>query len=142
MRKKKYFSEIGINGLNSISNLEAGILKIIWEKKEVTVREVHEEMLKKEVGLRESGFTPYTTVMSTMGHLAEKGVLSQNRIGKTYIYSAVVDKEELSRSLIETVADTLLEGASRELIFKFLSDTDKLSTKSIEKLIKKLDGKK
>ena len=138
-KNKKYSSEIGIGGLNSISNLEADIMKIVWEKEEVTVREVHEAMLRKEVGTRESGFTPYTTVMSTMTTLAEKGILKQNRIRKTYIYSAAVDKEELSRSIIETVADTLLEGASRELIFRFLSDSENLSTEGIEKLIKKLD---
>ena len=80
-KNKKYSSEIGIGGLNSISNLEAGIMKIVWEKEEVTVREVHESMLIKEVGSRESGFTPYTTVMSTMTTLAEKGILKQNRIG-------------------------------------------------------------
>jgi len=138
-KNKKYSSEIGIGGLNSISSLEAGIMKIVWEKGEVTVREVHEAMLREEVGSRESGFTPYTTVMSTMTTLAEKDILTQYRIGKTYIYSAAVDKEELSRSIIETVADTLLEGASRELIFKFLSDSENLSTEGIEKLIKKLD---
>ncbi len=138
-KNRKYSSEIGIGGTNSISNLEADIMKIVWKKEKVTVREVHEDMLRKEVGSRESGFTPYTTVMSTMTTLAEKGILKQNRIGKTYIYSAVVDKEELSRSIIETVADTLLEGASRELIFRFLSDSENLSTKGIEKLIKKLD---
>ena len=137
-KNKKYSSEIGIGGLNSISNLEADIMKIVWKKEEVTVREVHEAMLRKEVGTRESGFTPYTTVMSTMTTLAEKGILNQNRIGKTYIYSAAVDKEELSRSIIETVADTLLEGASRELIFKFVSDSENLSTEGIEKLIKKI----
>ena len=138
-KDKKYSSEIGIGGINSISNLEADIMKIVWENKEVTVREVHEAMLRKEVGIRESGFTPYTTVMSTMATLAEKGILKQNRIRKTYIYSAAVDKEELSRSIIETVADTLLEGASRELIFRFLSDSENLSTEGIEKLIKKID---
>ncbi len=138
-KNKKYSSEIGIGGLNSISSLEAGIMKIVWEKGEVTVREVHEAMLREEVGTRESGFTPYTTVMSTMTTLADKEILKQNRIGKTYIYSAAVDKEQLSKSIIETVADTLLEGASRELIFKFLSDSENLSTEGIEKLIKKLD---
>jgi len=138
-KNKKYSSEIGIGGLNSISSLEAGIMKIVWEKGEVTVREVHEAMLREEVGTRESGFTPYTTVMSTMTTLADKDILKQNRIGKTYIYSAAVDKEQLSRSIIETVADTLLEGASRELIFKFLSDSENLSKEGIEKLIKKLD---
>jgi predicted transcriptional regulator len=142
MRKKKHSSEIGINGLNSISNLEAEIMKIVWDKKEVTVREVHEAMLKREIGIKESGFTPYTTVMSTMTQLADKGVLDQKRIGKTYIYAAAMDKEELSRSIIETVADTLLEGASRQLIFKFLSDSQKLSTEKIEKLLKKLEEKK
>jgi len=53
-----------------------------------------------------------------------------------------MDKEELSRSLIETVADTLLEGASRQLIFKFLSDARQLSTEKIEKLIQKLEENK
>ena len=142
MRKKKHSSEIGINGLNSISNLEAEIMKIVWDREQATVREVHESMLKKEVGIKESGFTPYTTVMSTMTHLADRGVLQQKRIGKTFVYTAAVDKEELSRSLIETVADTLLEGASKQLIFKFLSDAQQLSTEKIEKLIEKLDEKK
>ena len=142
MRKKKYSSEIGINGLNSISNLEADIMKIVWEKGEVTVREVHESMLKKEVDIKDSGFTPYTTVMSTMTNLADRGVLHQKRLGKTFMYTAALDKEELSRSLIETVADTLLEGASRQLIFTFLSDANQLSTENIEKLIKKLEEKK
>ena len=141
-KNRKYSSEIGIGGTNSISNLEADIMKIVWKKEEVTVREVHESMLRKEVGSRESGFTPYTTVMSTMTTLAEKGILKQNRIGKTYIYSAAIKKEELSKSIIETVADTLLEGASRELIFSFLSDSENLSTEGIEKLIKKLDKSK
>ena len=142
MRKKKYSSEIGINGLNSISNLEAEIMKIVWHRKEATVREVHESMLKKEVEVKDSGFTPYTTVMSTMTNLAERGVLNQKRIGKTFVYAAALDKEELSRSLIETVADTLLEGASKQLIFKFLSDAQQLSTEKIEKLIEKLEEDK
>ena len=141
MRKKKYSSEIGINGLNSISNLEAEIMKIVWQKSKATVREVHESILKKEVEVKDSGFTPYTTVMSTMTNLAERGILQQKRIGKTFVYTAALDKDELSRSLIETIADTLLEGASKELIFKFLSDEQKLSTDKIEKLIKRLDEK-
>ena len=142
MRKKKYSTEIGINGLNSISNLEAEIMKIVWDREETTVREVHETMLKREVGIKDSGFTPYTTVMSTMTQLADRGVLQQKRIGKTFVYTAAVNKEELSRSLIETVADTLLEGASKQLIFKFLSDAQQLSTDQVEKLIEKLEDKK
>lgn len=71
---KKKSEEIGINGLNSISNLEADIMKIVWERKKVTVREVHEYMLRKEIESKKEGFIPYTTVMSTMTTLAEKGL--------------------------------------------------------------------
>ncbi len=33
-KNKKYSSEIGIGGLNSIINLEAGIMQIVWKKEE------------------------------------------------------------------------------------------------------------
>ena len=46
---KKKSEEIGINGFNSISNLEADIMKIIWDSKIITVREVHEIMLKTDL---------------------------------------------------------------------------------------------
>ena len=133
---KKKSEEIGINGLNSISNLEAEIMKIIWAKVKVTVREVHEDMLRKEIESKEHGFIPYTTVMSTMTTLAEKGLLKQNKTAKTYVYSAVVDKKELSKSIIRSVSDKLLEESTRGMVSRFLSDSKNISKEGIEKLLK------
>jgi len=135
---KKKSEEIGINGLNSISNLEADIMKIVWERKKVTVREVHEYMLKIEIESKEEGFIPYTTVMSTMTTLAEKGLLKQDKSSKTYIYSAVVDNKELSKSIIKSVADKLLEDSSKKLISNFFEDSSKISAEGIEKLLKEI----
>jgi predicted transcriptional regulator len=135
---KKKSEEIGINGLNSISNLEADIMKIVWERKKVTVREVHEYMLRKEIESKKEGFIPYTTVMSTMTTLAEKGLLKQDKSSKTYIYSAAVDNRELSKSIIRSVADKLLEESSKKIISSFFKDTPNLSTESIEKLLKEI----
>jgi len=136
---KKKSEEIGINGLNSISNLEAEIMKIIWAKVKVTVREVHEDMLRKEIESKEHGFIPYTTVMSTMTTLAEKGLLKQNKTAKTYVYSAVVDKKELSKSIIRSVSDKLLEESTRGMVSRFLSDSKNISKEGIEKLLKEID---
>lgn len=83
---KKKSEEIGINGFNSISNLEADIMKIIWDSKIITVREVHEIMLKQEMEKKEHGFIPYTTVMSTMSILAEKGLLKQDKSAKNMFF--------------------------------------------------------
>jgi len=136
---KKKSEEIGINGLNSISNLEAEIMKIIWKSGKVTVREVHEDMLKKEIESKEHGFIPYTTVMSTMTTLAEKGLLKQNKTSKTYLYSAAVDKKELSKRIIQSVSNKLLEDSTRGMVSRFLSDSKNISKEGINKLLKDID---
>ncbi len=136
---KKKSEEIGINGLNSISNLEAEIMKIIWKSGKVTVREVHEDMLRKEIESKEHGFIPYTTVMSTMTTLAEKGLLKQNKTSKTYLYSAAVDKKELSKRIIKSVSDKLLEDSTRGMVSRFLSDSKNISKEGINKLLKEID---
>jgi len=138
VKNNKKSEEIGINGLNSISNLEAEIMKIIWENDKVTVRKVHEIMLKREIESKEQGFIPYTTVMSTMTTLAEKGLLRQDKTAKTYIYSAVVDKKELSKSIIKSVSDKLLEGSTRSMVSSFLDNSENISQEGIKKLIDKI----
>jgi len=136
---KKKSEEIGINGLNSISNLEAEIMKIVWENGNVTVREVHETMLRREIEKKEHSFIPYTTVMSTMTTLAEKQLLKQDKTAKTYIYSAAVDKKELSKSIIQSVSDKLLEEGTSGMVSRFLSDSKNLTKSGIEKLMEEID---
>jgi len=136
---KKKSKEIGINGLNSISNLEAEIMKIVWDKGNVTVREVHETMLRREIEKKEHSFIPYTTVMSTMTTLAEKQLLKQDKAAKTYIYSAAVDKKELSKSIIQSVSDKLLEESASGMVSRFLSDSKNLTKSGIEKLMDEID---
>jgi len=108
----------------------------------VTVRKVHEIMLKREIESKEQGFIPYTTVMSTMTTLAEKGLLRQDKTAKTYIYSAVVDKKELSKSIIKSVSDKLLEDSARSMVSRFLSDSKNISKEGIDKLLEEIDKSK
>jgi len=136
---KKKSKEIGIDGLSSISNLEADIMKIAWDREEITVREVHEIMLREEIKKKKQGFIPYTTVMSTMTTLAEKSLLKQNKSGKTYIYSAAVNKKQLSKSIIKSVASKLLNGAASNLVSKFLADSSNISKEGIGKLLEEID---
>jgi len=135
---KKNSDEIGVRGINSISNLEADIMKIIWDKGPISVREVHEIMLRKEMEDKEAGFIPYTTVMSTMTALAEKSLLRQDKTAKTYIYTAVIDRRELSKNIIKSVADKLLTEELTEMVSVFLSDEKNISASGIKKLLKEI----
>ena len=108
MGNRKKTEEVGIRGLQSISGLEADIMHIVWEKKKITVREVHEIILRREIEHRSNGFTPYTTVMSTMSALAERGFLKQDTGAKTYTYTAAMNSQQLTKKIIQTVAEKLL----------------------------------
>ena len=133
---KKKSEEIGINGFNSISNLEADIMKIAWDSKIITVREVHETMLKQEMEKKEHGFIPYTTVMSTMATLAGKGLLKQDKSARTYIYSAAIDRKELSKSIITSIVEKLLDGKLKKEIIHFMENDKNMTKKSIDNMLK------
>ena len=132
---KKKSEEIGISGLNSISHLEAEIMQIVWEKLKISVREVHEIMLKKEMKKKEQGFIPYTTVMSTMATLADKGFLKQDKSEKTYIYSAAMDRKELSKSIIKSIVEKLLDDSLKKEIIHFMENEKNMTKKSINNML-------
>lgn len=97
-----------MNNIKGISNLEADILLIVWNKGNVTNRQVHEEFLKKEVKNKDANFIPYTTVMSTMNSLVRKKILKIDKSKKTYFYSAAMNREELASAIIKSVEEKLL----------------------------------
>lgn len=140
-KTKEISEEFGIKKVNSISDLETEIMKIMWNIDKATVREVHELMLKKEMEEKDSGFIPYTTVMATMGTLAEKGLLKQDKSNKTFIYSAAINNRLLSRDIIGSVAEKLLDKSSKELIYKFLSAVEDVPIEKINKLLDELKAK-
>ncbi len=94
--------------IGSISALEIEIAKIVWEKRNATMRSVHEAIFKKEVRDGKKDFTPYTTVASAVTGMAKKGILEQDRGAKTYLYSANMDRRELSRRLIKSISENIL----------------------------------
>jgi len=140
-KTKEISEEFGIKKVNSISDLETEIMKIMWTMDKATVREVHESMLKKEMEKKDSGFIPYTTVMATMATLADKGLLKQDKSNKTFIYSAAINSRSLSRNIIGSVAEKLLDKSSKELIYKFLSAVEDVPVEKINKLLDELKTK-
>ena len=98
-----------MNKINGILELEADVLLVVWDiGGNVTNREIYEVFLKEEIKNKESGFIPYTTIMSTMNQLAEKKILKINRTYKTYTYTSEISRKELAKTIIGSVAEKLL----------------------------------
>lgn len=110
----------------NLGELELEILDILWEKSAVTVKDIHEELLKK----REIA---YTTVMTVMSRLFEKGILRRSQVGRTYVYKPKYTRDQIAHNLIDRVKDKIFRG-SVEGIFSYMLSQTSISPDEIHKL--------
>jgi predicted transcriptional regulator len=95
--------------LTGLGWLEAEILRVVWDKHQVTVRDVYEELrLRRRIA--------YTTVMSVLRNLAAKGLLEQDKSSAAYIYTPSVSDEEVARGILDVLVDKIMGGRIEPLI--------------------------
>lgn len=82
--------------------LEQDVMDVVWAQGDTTVRAVHAE-------LAASRQIAYTTVMTTMARLANKGLLRRDTAGLAHRYSPAVDRERYGRSTVRNVLSWLLD---------------------------------
>ena len=68
--------------------LENEIMEVVWDKGDVTVRDVHESLQQKRS-------IAYTTVMTTLGRLADKQFLRRIEDQPAHHYVAIVSRDDV-----------------------------------------------
>lgn len=112
---------------------ELEILRILWERTEATVRDVHEILSKtKDAG--------YTTTLKLMQIMHEKGIVKRDQTNKTHIYSPLLSREKTQKQFMGKMIDTLFQGSSTQLVMQALGNhkTSKEELEEIQKLIDNL----
>ena len=71
-----------------LHELESEVMEEIWRRDEATVRDVLEALNK---GRKQRA---YTTIMTIMARLDEKGMLRRRKRGKTHVYRPVMSREK------------------------------------------------
>jgi predicted transcriptional regulator len=89
--------------------LETDIMNIVWQDERSTVKKIHRK-------LSQSRDIAYTTVMTTMTRLAEKGVLHRHREGLAYVYTAAITEEDFVTMVVQQVLDGLLDDYSETAV--------------------------
>ena len=98
--------------------LEASIIGVMWnsEKKPLRVREVYEKLKQKKN-------IAYTTVMSTMDRLYDKGLLDRRiekgKGGLFYIYWPRLEEQNFKKSAVREVINSLIENFG-EIVTSYL----------------------
>ena len=119
--------------LTPMGETEMEILQLVWERGESTVADIQEEIMKQRK-------VAYTTVMTIMKNLADKGYLTYRKEGLTYIYSPKKAAEDVKSSLLEAILDKVFKGSPTDLV-QTLVKREELSEnerKEIIDLIKKM----
>lgn len=91
-----------------LGELELAIMRVAWSRKSVTVRDVVAVLNKKRP-------LAYTTVMTVMSRLAEKGLLVAEKGGKTYTYHAAHTREEFEARAAGQVVHSLITDFGGEV---------------------------
>jgi len=103
--------------LTPFGETEMEVLHHVWELGEATVKEVQERIL-------ESRKVAYTTIMTVMKNLADKGYLRYKKDGVTYVYSPAREPESVRFSLINDLVTKVFKGSPMELVQTLVENED------------------
>src|SRR5918999_3943402 len=107
--------------------LEAEIMEVVWDSGEVTVRDVHQ-------ALGDSRPLAYTTVMTTLGRLADKGLVKRIEAQPAHHYEALVSRGQYARSTVKSVVDWLVNHFPDPAGAYFVDRVEKEDDRVIDRL--------
>lgn len=95
--------------LTPLGETEMEVLHHVWELGEATVKDIKKRIL-------EDRQVAYTTVMTVMKNLADKGYLKYRKDGVTYVYSPAQEPESVRFNLIKDLVRKVFKGSPKELV--------------------------
>lgn len=115
---------------SSLTDAELRLMEVIWEKRKATVAEVV-EALPSDVPLA------YSTVLTTLRILENKGYLRHTKDGRSFIYHPVVKREQARENALVHLMRRFFEG-SPELLMLNLMERGKIDTRELDRLRKRI----
>ena len=113
---------------------ELELMKIVWRHEDgVTVRDVYEE-------LRTHRAVAYTTVMSSLKTLEQKGHLTTTQQDRAYLYRPARPKQQVIKDMVRDFVNRVFNGASQPLVLHLLEDEQMTEPELRE--ISRMAGKK
>ncbi len=112
----------------TLGPLEKDIMQHLWEGNSKTVRQVHTFLeVKRDIA--------YTTVMTIMTRLTDKGFLLRKKIGKTYFYSPKKNEKQVIKKVVQNIFDSMVNQFGQEAIIAFADELEKVSAKKKRRLV-------
>ncbi|MCU1328862.1 MAG: transcriptional repressor, CopY family [Bryobacterales bacterium] len=93
----------------TLTGNELEIMKIVWRLERATVRDVYEELLKERK-------IAYTTVMTMMKVLEQKGHLKRSAEDKAHVYQPSESRLKVVGSMVTEFLNRVFDGSAAPLL--------------------------
>ena len=116
----------------TLTDQELEIMKVVWDSDAVTVRDVYEALLEKRR-------VAYTTVMTMMNILEQKGYLKKRQDDRAYVYRPSQPQKLVIRSMVREFVNRVFNGSAEPLLVHLVEDQhlDATDLEEIRKTIRK-----
>lgn len=122
------------HAIPDITPAELRIMKILWRIGSATVGDV--KNLLAEEGEDEPA---YTTVMTMMKQLAEKGALDVEKSRQPFVYKPAVRRDQVLTHRLLQFVHTVFDGQAGELVARLVEESQ-LSPEDLKRLEEKIDA--
>ena len=109
-------------------------MKIIWQRDTATVRDVYEALLAKRK-------IAYTTVMTMMNILEQKGYLKKTAHDRAYVYRAARPQKQVLGAMVKDFIDRVFNGSAEPLLMHLVED-QKLTENDLDEIRRMIRSKK
>jgi BlaI family transcriptional regulator, penicillinase repressor len=109
-----------------LTEQELEIMKIVWQRKRATVRDVYETLLDRRK-------IAYTTVMTMMRILEDKGYLKKTAAQRAYVYQPTRPKSQVIRAMVQDFVNRVFDGSAEPLLVQLVKD-ERLSPEEVERI--------
>lgn len=102
---------------NTLTEAELRIMRILWERGESLVSEL-------VAAMPESTPLAYTSVLTTVRILEQKGYVRHRQEGRAFVYRPCIAESDASRSEIRHTLDRFFGNSPERLLLALLGDED------------------
>ena len=99
----------------TLTGAELEIMHVVWSLEQATVRDVYE-------ALRQRRKVAYTSVMTVMKILEQKGHLKKKQEDRAYVYWPARPRAQVLRGMVRDFVDRVFQGAAKPLMVHLVED--------------------
>ena len=101
-------------------------MKVVWDLNHATVRDVYEKLLERR-------HIAYTTVMTMMKILEDKGYLNKSQEERAFLYRPAKPQQQVIRGMVREFVNRVFNGSAEPLLLHLVED-EKISKEDLAEI--------